>query len=177
MNTEQAFEIAQAILLSLGGGAAIVFGLSNWLGKIWAYKLMAAERTKNEEELEHLKTELKETLEQTNINYRHKIDLYKTVSIPIVDLIVLIEHTGNLSSEQLVEFDKQRLLITTQLAMFAPNTVFNKFNDFIDYIYNSIEGKEKYSFATFRELALEFFSEIRKDIGIYSDDVAYSGSR
>ena len=61
--------------------------------------------------------------------------------------------------------------------MFAPTSVFNKYNGFIDFIYNSFEGKEEYSFSNFRVIALQFLSEIRKDIGIYSDDVSYYGNR
>jgi hypothetical protein len=38
------FEIAQAVLLSLGGGGAIVFGLSSFLGKVWAQKILQSEK-------------------------------------------------------------------------------------------------------------------------------------
>jgi len=31
-------EIARAVLLSIGGGAALLWGLSSWFGKVWAAK-------------------------------------------------------------------------------------------------------------------------------------------
>jgi hypothetical protein len=51
MNTEQAFEIAQAILLSIGGASIIILGMANWLGKIWANRMMVSERAKHESDL------------------------------------------------------------------------------------------------------------------------------
>jgi len=66
--------------------------------------------------------------------------------------------------------------ITAQLALFAPHTVFNAFSDMIDYMYDSLENDE-YSFSVFREKALSYLSEMRKDIGIYSDEVSYNGNR
>ena len=177
MNSSEAFEIAQAVLVSLGGGAVIVLLLSSWLGKIWANRMMAKERSKYESDLETIKSNLSEKLEQNNLNYRQKIDLYKEISAPILHLVVSIEHQENVSQEQMKAFEIKRLEITAQLAMFAPQTVFNKYNDFIDYIYNCFEGKDTYTFNQFRVMALEFLSEIRKDIGIYSDSVSYYGKR
>jgi len=61
--------------------------------------------------------------------------------------------------------------------MFAPQTVFEKYNAMIDYLYDCCEKKSSYSFASLRELALQFLSDVRKDIGLYSDKVAYKGTR
>ena len=57
MNPSNAFEIAQAVLLSLGGGGIIVFALSNWLGKVWANRLMATATAQHEKDLEKLNSE------------------------------------------------------------------------------------------------------------------------
>ena len=177
MNSSEAFEIAQAVLVSLGGGALLVLALSSWLGKVWANRMMEKERAKYESDLEKIKANLSEKLEKNNLNYRQKIDLYKEISTPIIQLVVSIEHQGNFTQEQMKAFEIKRLEITAQLAMFAPQSVFNKYNGFIDYIYNCFEGKDTYTFNKFRVLALEFLSEIRNDIGIYSDSVSYSGDR
>jgi hypothetical protein len=41
---ESALSIAAAVVISLGGGAAIVFGLSSWLGKVWASRILEGEK-------------------------------------------------------------------------------------------------------------------------------------
>ena len=56
MNIES-FELAQALLLSLGGGGLLVFALSSWLGKVWASRILASETRKYTQELEEIKKE------------------------------------------------------------------------------------------------------------------------
>lgn len=174
MSTD-AFEIAQAVLLSLGGGAAIVFGLSNYLGKVWASRILQNEKQEHDKQLAEFKSKLEELTAQKSLNYQQKIDLYKVVANPLIELVALLSRDG-LTTEHVYEFDRQRLHITAQLALFAPQNVFDAFSEIIDYLYNSLE-KNDYSFVTFRVKALAYLSEMRKDIGIYTDDVQYNGDR
>lgn len=174
MNTD-AFEIAQAVLLSIGGGAIIIFSLSGFLGKIWAKRILQNEKKEHDKELSQYKAQLDSLLHKDSLNYQQKLDLYKVVSNPLVELVALISKNG-LTADHVQEFDRQRLHITAQLALFAPQSVFNAFSDMVDYIYNSLEN-EDYSFIVFRVKALAYLSEMRRDIGIYSDDVSYSGDR
>lgn len=53
----EAFELAQALLVSLGGGSLIVLALSSWLGKVWASKILASETNRYSQELEKIKKE------------------------------------------------------------------------------------------------------------------------
>jgi hypothetical protein len=46
MNTKEVWEVALAVIASLGGGGLIVFGLSGYLGKLWADR--ALEKQKHE---------------------------------------------------------------------------------------------------------------------------------
>lgn len=64
MNIKEVFEVASAVLVSLGGGSAIVFGLSNWLGKVWANRILENEKDQHNRELEKYKRELSEELER-----------------------------------------------------------------------------------------------------------------
>jgi hypothetical protein len=171
-----AFEIAQAVLLSLGGGGLIVFGLSSYIGKIWAQRILQKEKTEHDKEITKFKNELDALAKIHSLNYQQKIDLYKLVSNPMVELIALLSKEAGLTQEHYYEFDRQRLHITAQLALFAPQNVFDAFNDMIDYIYDSLDD-ESYMFSEFRVKALVFLSEMRKDIGIYKDSVTYNGSR
>ncbi len=177
MNTEQAFQIAQAILLSLGGGAIIVVGLSSWLGKVWASRMMVSERAKYASELEELKAKLHKEAEHNNHLLLQKISLYKEAANPVIALVVKALHQGDLPKGDLQQFDNERLSTTALLAMFAPQDVFDTYNDMIDYIYDSFEKKQDWEFDTFRDKALIFLSGIRRDIGLYDDSVHYNGTR
>lgn len=175
MLSTNAFEIAQAVLLALGGGGAIVFALSSWIGKMWAQRIFQSETQKYEQQLVKFKSELDSIKEKNSLNYQQKLELYKVVSGPIVDICALINRSG-LTNEHVAEFDRQRLYITAQLILFAPKNVFHSFNELVDYTYNSLES-DNYDFHIFRDKTMKLLSEMRKDIGIYSDDVAYRGNR
>ncbi len=177
MSTGIAFEVAGAVLLSLGGGGVIVFALSSWLGKVWAERLMARETARHNQDLATLSANLQARVDHFSQTYKQKIELYKEVSNPLIDLIVKAQHSGGLTSADLKDFDKSRLTTTALLAMFAPAPVFSEYNNLIDYIYNAFEGKEVWSFPEFRVRALKFLSLVRADIGLYEDDVSYSGNR
>ena len=172
MNTEIAFEVASAIVLSLGGGGIIVFALSNWLGKIWADRLMVREAARHSQDLATLNANLQERIDHFSQTYKQKIELYKEVSNPLIDLVVKAQHSG-LTPDDLKDFDKNRLTTTALLAMFAPARVFSEYNNLID----SFEGKDVWSFPEFRVRALRFLSLVRADIGLYADDIYYSGNR
>ncbi len=58
MNWIFAFQLAAAIITSLGGGGAIVYGLSNYLGKIWADRALEKERHKYADMLQTAKSGL-----------------------------------------------------------------------------------------------------------------------
>lgn len=177
MNTEIIFEIAGAILLSLGTGGVIVLALSSWLGKVWAERLMAKETARHNHELEQLRSSLQIQANQSAQIYKQKIDLYKEVGAPLIELLVKTQNIGSITIDSMQEFEKRRLNTSALLAMFAPAAVFDEYNTTIDYIYNCAEGKETWSFAEFRTRALKFLSLIRSDIGLYNDKLSYNGSR
>ncbi len=58
MSQSEIWSIALSVLASLGGGGVIVFALSNWLGKIWANRVLETERARHANELEKAKAEL-----------------------------------------------------------------------------------------------------------------------
>jgi hypothetical protein len=58
MNLFQIMSISAAILTSVGGASAIILGMSSWLGKVWADRLMRKETRRFTEELEGLKNQL-----------------------------------------------------------------------------------------------------------------------
>lgn len=45
MDVKTIFSVASAILASLGGGAIVAFAFSSWLGKVWASRIVEADKS------------------------------------------------------------------------------------------------------------------------------------
>ncbi|WP_128271999.1 hypothetical protein [Aeromonas caviae] len=119
--------IGATIIASLGGSGAIILGLSNYLGKLWAERLMATERANHEQKLERLRIQLQkenqlhlaelnndlEIYKQTHLRehsdkfviYRATIDLV-AIMLSKVEMIVL-KHKRELSPEEKEKFEKK----------------------------------------------------------------------
>lgn len=55
MSWDEVFKFTSAIFASVGGAAAIIFGLSSWLGKVWAGRILEADKVKYQSEFEVIK--------------------------------------------------------------------------------------------------------------------------
>ena len=144
------------------GGTAIAIAAVAWLIKALVSHFLG-------KDVEIFKSRIKYEAEHGNHLLMQKISLYKEVANPVIELIVKAQHNGQLTQEDLQEFDKDRLSTTALLAMFAPVGVFDEYNNMIDYIYDAVEGKQVWAFDTFRGKALIFLSAVRLDIGLYDD--------
>ena len=69
MNVIEVFKVSAAILGSVGGAAAIIFGLSTWLGKVWANRILEKDKLKYTTELEKIKTELQNESQKQNLMF------------------------------------------------------------------------------------------------------------
>lgn len=58
------FDVAGAIIVSVGGSGLIIVGLSSWLGKIWANRILLNEKSKHDNELEKYKSQLVTEIEK-----------------------------------------------------------------------------------------------------------------
>ena len=59
--TDEIVKIALTILASLGGGAIIVGGFAQWLGNLWATRLIENEKKKLEKDFESYRVKLKKS--------------------------------------------------------------------------------------------------------------------
>ena len=80
MTTEAIFEIAGAIILSLGGGAAIVGVFTFWLGKVWAARILEGDRTKHQATIEGMKSDLNKKIHEHNVAVS-RIDAHRADAI------------------------------------------------------------------------------------------------
>lgn len=71
------WEFVLAFLASLGGGGAIVLGLSNWLGKVWSDRLAEKLKAENSRDLERVKTELMHEVESYKVKLKKSEFLFQ----------------------------------------------------------------------------------------------------
>jgi hypothetical protein len=79
-----------SVIVAVGGGGAIVAGLSNWLGKVWAERFMEKEKARYQLELESIKASLDRDSDRAAQTLREKLSLYKEAAAPIIELITLV---------------------------------------------------------------------------------------
>jgi hypothetical protein len=189
--------IGASVVASLGGGAAIVFALSNWLGKVWADRLMQKERQDYALQLEHLRNSLRLASEEQLASLRSQLDIAKetrvrehldrvTIYRTAVDLIaglvakiqmILLQRRGPLTPDELHEFEVQRLRVYAYLAMHAPQSVMDAHDAVSDLILAVVYDGQNTTWEHFRGLAIRFLNEVRQDVGIRPEPIVYRGTR
>lgn len=103
MGIMEILQVAGAIIVSLGGGTALVFGLSSWLGKVWANRILENEKSKHNIELEEYKKKLSEELEKvkainqkvlffTKIQYEKEFSIYLELWEAMQNAIICADH-------------------------------------------------------------------------------------
>lgn len=198
MTLKDILGIASAILVSLGGAGAIILGLSNWLGKVWADRLLQRERASHELELAHIQSELEATNERALSQIRTELDIYKdqflkgqsdkistyhAMADMVATLIVTLTRAEirampqDEAVEQLFKFEAERIRIYGYLAMLAPQSVMDAYDALVDQLLEILEGRKIFHFAEVRTLAIGVLNEIRKDIGLNPSPIQYRGHR
>jgi hypothetical protein len=199
MNGTETFQLALAILASLGGGGALVLGLSAYLGKVWAEYFMTRERASLEREMERLRADLTAHNSRELEALRTSLDLSKTKLLSAhADKVLMYRMVGTIISEMLADmatvasgkvmspeqsidrmhrFDLERLKAYTYLGMFAPQHVMDSFDRVIDHLFAVLEGSARHDFSQIRELGIGMLNEIRIDLGIDPSPIQYRGAR
>jgi len=84
------FEISAAILASIGGAAVIMLGLSSWLGKVWANRILEQDRLKYASELENLRNQLRLDSQRQELifskYFEGQFKLYNDLWVSLVEL-------------------------------------------------------------------------------------------
>lgn len=113
---DEIFKIALTILGSVGTAGAIIFGLSNWLGKVWASRLIESNKAKVTADLEHLS---------------RKRDIYAKVA---VNLRVFI------SSNEINKTDRKELFLEAydEAYLWASTEVVQELGNFIDLLTKDV---------------------------------------
>lgn len=90
MSFTEVVEIGGAVLVSIGGAGAILMGLSSWLGKVWASKILEEDKNKYQIALEQLKSQYQLDVEKNKsvfLRYSEsQFNLYNSVWVALCDL-------------------------------------------------------------------------------------------
>jgi hypothetical protein len=99
MTASDVFSIAAAVVGALGGGAAIVFALSSWLGKVWANRLMEADKARHVRDLKALESQLSRAsedrtrkLESLKRHYERQIEEFYGPLFNMVHQVFVANH-------------------------------------------------------------------------------------
>src|SRR5579863_7959095 len=60
----EAFSVASAVLVSIGGAGVVLIMLSSWLGRLWASRILEREKAELTKSIEATKAELTSSLER-----------------------------------------------------------------------------------------------------------------
>ena len=64
MRMQDIFYTALAVIASIGGSSSLIIGLSSWLGKVWANRILEKDKLKYSSELEKVKSNYMTELEE-----------------------------------------------------------------------------------------------------------------
>jgi hypothetical protein len=167
MTLTELISIGATVVVSLGGGGVVVFGLSNWFGKLWADRLMESERHRYAIDLEQLRDSLRRRSDEALTSVRTQLDItkealvrehtdrvtiYRSAIDPIVVIVakfemILLGRRAPLTTEELTDFEVQRMRVYASLAMHAPQYVMDAHDALLDEILAVVHDKKGDSLA------------------------------
>jgi hypothetical protein len=116
----------------------------------------------------------KDHLDRVTI-YRGAMDLLAGITAKVE--MITTGTRGPLTPEELLAFETERLRVYAYLAMHAPQAVMDAHDAVMDLTLALVVDGKRTTWPEFRELSLRFLNEVRKDIGIDKEPVAYNGMR
>lgn len=151
MHLTDLLSITGSVLLALGGGAAIVFALSSWLGGVWAARILETERLAGAREQELL-------VRRRNV--------YAKLSI---SLRVFLSATARSNSE-----DQKRFLEAyDEAALWAPDEVMNIIGHLLDLIKTNTASRGSVTEEALQVAYAACISAMRRDCGFQNTEFSY----
>jgi hypothetical protein len=154
VSLKDAFESAAAVIVSLGGGGAIVYKLSGFLGKLWADRALQSQRAEGERQLE----KQRQDYAQLNISFTHQLDLASKQVQAELDRIGLL-HKLRIESEFQKLSDLWKTIARLKVAFFRlPDTPYDPENPDSEAHHQSRLNWSKQFFERWRD-AFELWNE------------------
>lgn len=194
MTLQEVLTIGAWVVASLGGGGLIVLGLSSFLGKVWADRLMESERARHNQELERLRatlsaenekavaqmrTELEIYRERHLKAHRDKVEMYRMATDIIAAILANFDRAHRLTPAQAAQaldsFNLDRIRLYGYLAMMVPQEVMDAHDALIDHLILIANGTVPYQWQQVRTLGIQFVNAVRKDLAIDAQAIEYRG--
>lgn len=160
MNIDEVFMVSGAILGSVGGAVAIIFGFSTWLGKVWASRILEKDKLKYTSELEKIKVQLQSESQKQHLMFslyfEGQFKLYNDLWMSLSELQNGVEALwSEASTRNLKTFvscvRKAKKQIRDSALLIEPEH-YNEIMSAIEDLENYRSGKEQLIFAR-RDLA------------------------
>ena len=151
MSVTDVFKISAAILGSVSGAAAIIFGLSSWLGKVWANRILEKDKLKYTSELEKIKAKLQTESQKQNLMFslyfEGQFKLYNDLWVSLSELQSRVDELWALASPQNLKsfvsaIRKAKKQIRNSALLIEPEH-YNDIMAAIESIENYSDGKEQ----------------------------------
>ena len=151
MNYDDIFNVAAAILASVGGSAIIIMTLSSWLGKVWANRILEEDKLKYTSELEKIKAELQNENEKQkfvfSMYFEGQFKIYNNLWLALVNLDNEVEKLWNsATTTNLSSFIKAIQKAKKQIkdsALLIEREHYNLILENLQYFENYQIGKKK----------------------------------
>lgn len=192
MSWDEIFKFVGASIFSVLPAGAVIAGLSTWLGKVWAERILARETNELKRQLSESQHKLEISLKQAEREldflkdsrsriHNDKIGIYRGVVDMVAKLLAsfdAMESSGASDADmkqQFHNFNEQRIRLYGYMAMFAPQAVIDAQDALIDHLLLVAHGQATYVWSDVRELALSLINEIRIDVGVDKSPIVYNG--
>lgn len=76
MEADNVLFIVLTVVSSVSRGGMVVFGLSSWLGKVWANRILESDRRRYSEEIDRLRPELERRFTCTAYNSKRNLPAF-----------------------------------------------------------------------------------------------------
>jgi hypothetical protein len=199
MTMGEVWDVAGAVILSVGATTAIVLALSSWLGKVWATRIMDKERAAHSQELEKLRDDLQRNSNLTIEHFKRVLDqqiadatrdkdeklrIYRATTDIVVTLLADLDelHSGQgaittFLTKSVKEFNRERMRVYAYMAMHAPQSVMDANDELSDHLIDVLQGEVPYEWPQVRARAINLLNRIRVDVGIDKNPIEYRGRR
>lgn len=181
MNYENIWEIALAIIASLGGGALLVATFANWLGGIWAKRMLQNERAIHAEKLESIKNEL-DLLKQKDVTRHHdKLATYRDIIHMVCEILRELEaftigKKDKIDPNVEAMFSLNRNKAYGYISLVSNQEVMDRYNELIDYFIGVMYHENDGTWKEMRGKAEAMLNAMRRDLGINEGDISYRGN-